>query len=343
MRLRLASVRRLVAAALSIMTPSSVARAEPNDQDKALASSLFDEAKALLVEGKVSAACRKLEESRRLDPLPGTILNLGVCHEREGLMASAFAELREARALADRDHRDDRVALADEHMKAIGPKISSIVVVVDPAADSPGLTLTRDGSPIGRAAWGTRIPVDPGDHLLEASAPNKAPWKTMLTVRGDGDVQTVTLTALEDLPPVSTTPAPSLLGEVSRLSPTAEPQSLPRQSLSPRQIGGIATGATGVVAIGVGTYFGIKAVSDHDAPGALCMSHPCSTQSLSLNDSAKVAADASTVTLILGLSALGTGTVLWFWKRRGSAESKATVVGPIVAPGRAGVEVTGCF
>ena len=100
--------------------------AQPTDQDKALASMLYDEAKALLAADKVGEACRKLEESRRLDPLPGTVLNLAACHEREGLAASAMAEFREARALAERDHRDDRVAFADEHLKALAEYLSSL-------------------------------------------------------------------------------------------------------------------------------------------------------------------------------------------------------------------------
>src|SRR5271154_446464 len=102
----------------------------PTDQDKAAATALFDEAKSLLAAGRVGEACRKLEESRRLDPLPGTILNLGACHEREGLTASAAAEFREARAMAERDHRDYRVSFADEHLRALEPSLSMLVIVV---------------------------------------------------------------------------------------------------------------------------------------------------------------------------------------------------------------------
>src|SRR5580704_16380113 len=81
--------------------PASPPAPAPTDQDKAAATALFDDARKLLADGKVAEACRKLEESRRLDPLPGTVLNLATCHEREGLAASAVAEFYEARAMAE--------------------------------------------------------------------------------------------------------------------------------------------------------------------------------------------------------------------------------------------------
>jgi hypothetical protein len=341
MRLRLASAAPLLAATLAVMTSSLAARAETSEQDKALASSLFDQAKALLTDGKVSEACRKLEESRRLDPLPGTLLNLGVCHEQEGLMASAFAELREARALAERDHRDDRVALADQHMKAIEPKISSLVLVVGPSADVPGLTLARDGSPIGRAAWGTRIPVDPGEHVLEATAPGKRSWKATVTVLSNGDVQNVTLGSLEDAPPAPPPPPAPAVFETPRPQPVAETQ-VRTSALSSQRIAALVVGGLGVASIGVGSYFGVRAINDHDAPGALCTTSPtCSTMSTSLNNDAGTSADVSTVTIIAGLAGLGVGTFLWVWKP--SPETRAVAVVPVLAPGRGGVELTGSF
>ena len=82
---RLAALATCVALAMTA-TP---ARADATDEQKALALRLFDEGRSLMAAGKVAEACPKLEESRRLDPLPGTVLNLAVCHEKQGLAASA--------------------------------------------------------------------------------------------------------------------------------------------------------------------------------------------------------------------------------------------------------------
>ena len=51
------------------------AHAEPNADDRALATALFNEGRSLMSEGRIAQACPKLEESHRLDPSGGTILN----------------------------------------------------------------------------------------------------------------------------------------------------------------------------------------------------------------------------------------------------------------------------
>jgi hypothetical protein len=286
----------------AILLVSSSAAAEPSGEDRALATALFNEARALLADGNVAPACRKLEESKRLDPLPGTLLNLAACHEKEGLLASAFAEFREARVLAERDHRDDRVTFADEHMRAIEPRISKLVIAL--ASDTPDVRVTRDGTPLGRAAWGTRIPVDPGEHVIEASAPGKKAAHLVVTVGPDGDVQTVEIPPLADEAPAP--PAPAL--EASREAPPAAPP-----ALSGRRTAALAVAGVGLVGLGLGTAFGVRAIQKHDDPGAVCTSSPCSSGSVSLNDQAKFAADVSTVSFAVALVALGTSAFLWFF------------------------------
>jgi hypothetical protein len=282
------------AVAAVVITATPLARAEPTEQDKALATTLFNDAKALLAENRVSEACRKLEESRRLNPAPGTILNVAVCHEKEGLMASAFSELREARVLAERDHRSDRIALVDEHLKTIEPKISKLVVVVASGADVPQLRVTRDGTPLGRATWGTPIPVDPGDHVVEASAPGKKTRRATVTIAGDGGKQLFTVTPLED--------------EAPRPSAVADAPVTGRSGWSTVALAGAGAG---VVAAGIGTFFGLRAIGKHGDPDATCITTPCSDTSVTLNRQAGFAADASTVSFAIALVALAASAVVW--------------------------------
>lgn len=327
-----------LAAASAVLAVSSPARAEPTGPEKALATTLFNEAKALLADERIPEACRKLEESRRLDPLPGTILNLAVCHEKEGLLASAFAEFREARALAERDRRDDRVALADEHLAAIAPRISQLVVVVEPSAEHAELRITCDATVLGRPAWGTRIPMDPGEHVIVASAPGKRASRSVVQIGRDADVQTVSIAALEDEPP-----APALPAE-----PAAVPAPVPAPAdaaaggeapsgLSTRRTIALATAGIGVVGLGLGSYFGLRAIDKHGDPAATCTTAPCSSESLSLNDDAKAAADAATVSFTIGLVALGAAAFLWF----GDSPTRPTKTAralPTLGLGRAGVQ-----
>src|SRR5262249_28728261 len=86
----------LSAIRLAATATSGRARAETSADDKALATVLFKEGRAMMARGDISLACPKFEESHRLDPSGGTILNLALCHEQQGLLARSWSELNEA-------------------------------------------------------------------------------------------------------------------------------------------------------------------------------------------------------------------------------------------------------
>src|SRR5262249_34857046 len=155
------------------------AEAEPSGADRTLAAALFREGKSLMDKGEFPAACSKLEESQRLDPGGGTLLNLALCHEKQGRPATAWAEFIEALGIARRDHRQARIELAEEHIAKLEPILSKLTVIVPPESEDTTLEVTRDGASVGRAAWGMPFPVDPGEHRVEATAAGRAPFRTV--------------------------------------------------------------------------------------------------------------------------------------------------------------------
>lgn len=309
----LATVSATVAA---LVTPSST-WADATDQDTALALTLFDEGRALLAAGKIPEACARLSESRRLDPLPGTVLNLAVCRERQGLTASAVVEFRQARAMAERDHRSDRVAFADEHLRALEPRVSNLVIVVGPAADLPALGVTRDGSPVARIAWGSRIPVDPGEHVVEASAPGKRPWKQVVKVSPGGDVQRVVLTPLEDVAPTPAPSAPEAPGLLQAQGPQPSARDAGQGGLSTRRAFALASTGVGLVGMAVGGIVGLAAKSQFDKAQQ-------ETGDPRYTDSASAfhAGNVATVLMSVGGLLAADGVVLWL-----TAPSQSTQLG----------------
>ena len=209
------------------------------------------------------------------------------------------------------------------------PKLSMVVIVVPPEADLPALTVLRDGIAIGRAVWGTRIPVDPGTHVIEASAPGKQLRHLEVKVGPDADVQTVTIDKLDDAPAAAPAPAPT---PTPTPTPTPAPESPPADTgMSARRQWAIVSAGAGVLGIGAGTIFGVVAISKHNAPGATCTTANC-TVATGLNNDAKLAADVSTVSFIVGGVGLALGAFLWF------GDSSVTV-----APGVGSLDVSGRF
>jgi len=172
--------------ALSVVTalalPAS-ARAQAPTIDAALAETLFREAKLLMEAGNYPVACPKLAESQRLDPGTGTLLAIALCHQGEGKTATAWAEFADVVTAANKDGRADRVKFARERMVALERTLSRLTVDVPASLRGvSGLEVKRNGIVIGKAAWGTAMPVDPGVHVVEASAPGKRRMAVTMTI-----------------------------------------------------------------------------------------------------------------------------------------------------------------
>jgi hypothetical protein len=358
-----------LAASLLVLLGATGARAEPTAADKTLAAALFREGKALLAEHHVSEACGKLAESQRLDPGGGTLLNVALCHEMEGRVATAWSEFIEAQGLAKRDHRSDRVEFAQAHIDALEPTLPRLTMVLAAGADEPGLGISRDGTEVGRAAWGSPIPLDPGEHQIRATAPGKIAWQTKLSLGGPGEpkVVTVTIPALA-AEPASSSAAPAPVGaprgaaESSRSGPAgaseggaleakgteaASPDRASHTAGSSRKAWGYAAVGVGAAGLGVSTVLTVMALSKKHDADTLCPSSPCSADAVELSQDAGRLADYATVSLIAGLGFAGVGAYLLL--SGPSTPSQDARLAPTVRlaaearPGGGGVRVVGEF
>jgi hypothetical protein len=291
---------------------------QPAPSDAAMAETLFEEAKKLMAQSDYAAACPKLAESNRLDPGSGTLTALALCHEQQGKTASAWAEFIEVVDQAQRAGRADRVKFAQQHVTALEPKLSRLTITV--TQSTAGLEVRRDGVVVGNAAWGMAAPVDPGEHVVEASGTGKRTWSARVTVGADGDTKSIAVPALEDEapPPTTTTrPPPPRRDE-------AEPPAVPPETGGSQRTIGLVLGGAGVVAIGVGSFFGLRAISESSDAKKLCSPSSCTNpDAVATNDDAKTAAIVSDVAIGAGIVAVLAGGYLFL-----SAPSGAPAAGP---------------
>ena len=152
-----------ISVALAGLISTSPCLAQPTIEERTVAEALFREAKKRMTAGELDAACSKFEESHRLDPLPGVLLNLAVCHEKQGRTATAWSEFQQSLGQAKIDDRVDREELAAERIAALEPRLIRLTVKVAPeTAALEGLIVSRDETTLSRAVWGVGIPVRSG-------------------------------------------------------------------------------------------------------------------------------------------------------------------------------------
>ncbi len=312
--------------------------------DVAAAEALFREGRALMEEGKYAAACPKLAESYEQDPGTGTLLALAMCRERAGQLASAWASYGQVASHSKRDGRADREQAARERMQALEPRLSRLTITVDPeTATLPGVGVKRDGAPVGSGAWGTAMPLDPGEHVIEAAAPGRQTWRTKVTIAAERDAQSVRVPALpvaaHEPAAASTAPPPSSTQKDSAL-PVAK-EGPPFRTI------GLIVGGAGVVAFGIGGIFALQAknANEESKEDDHCnAANQCDAVGGEKRDDAVNAAAVATVSLIAGgvLAAAGvTLFVLGAPSREPSAVSVQAL--PLVGSRDAGIALHGRF
>jgi hypothetical protein len=325
MRSRIACSAAL--AALAALGAAPAVRAEPTAAERAVAETLFRDAKKLMARGKVPEACAKFAASYAIDAAGGTLLNLAMCHEVEGKTATAWAEFNEALSLARKQGRADRLKAASEHIAALEARLSRVRLTAPAGGAPPGLTVRIDGAVVAPEVIGTAIPVDPGDHVVTATATERLPWEGRLAIK-EGQRQDLLLPALKSATPAAPPPTPV------------------RWKLP----AGIAALGAGAVLLGVGTYFGVRAVSLGGKVGEQCPRQACSPEGQRALADGRSAAGAANGTLAAGGALAVAGTALVIVAALSPPALEAPRVGrlrlelsPMVGPRGASLTVGGAF
>ena len=327
--------------------------------DRADAEALASAAEALAAQGYYGAACAKYDASATLDPSARRFMTLADCHERAGMTARAWMSFRDAQDWAKARGDKALAATAAENAQRLEATLARIEIVVPPDHDVEGLEIRRDGALLSDAVRGVPVPVDPGSHVISASAPGRRAWSATIGVSSGKATVSVTIPVLEgamgsELPPnpYFSAPARSDDGSAPRsrnrtplrlsLPPSADTPFDPYRGDTQRTVGWVL-GGTGLAALAAGTILVLHVSAKGDSIIRACNTGMCPRDQL---DTARSQADAADMFFLGGIASLAAGAVVYFTAPSRDRPERSTAsfqVVPGVSAGGAGLFASGRF
>ncbi|HMA93073.1 MAG TPA: tetratricopeptide repeat protein [Polyangiaceae bacterium] len=261
---------------------------------------------ALLKQGKVAEACPHFADSFRIRPGTGVLMRLALCHEQSGKWASAWHAYRDAAARATASGDSAVVPLAQKRAAALEARLSRVILRLDSSsAAAHGVEVTCDGNPLPPNAIGVALELDPGEHVIAASAPGRSPFKQTLRVGETAARHEIAIALPVQQTVADTAPA--------TYAPSAPEHQQPMYWSTQRKAA-IVAGGIGIVGVAVGAVFGLKVATKMDQARDRCGGGTtgCPSESLALQDQAQGPARISTAAFTLGVIGIAGGAALWF-------------------------------
>lgn len=333
---------RLLAAFAASVAPivllASVAGAED-------ATSLFNDGRAAAKAGNYQVAREKFEAAFKLDPAPGTLLNLADCDEHLGHILEAVKNYRLAAAAFPA--KDPRRPYAVKKVAETEKKIAhlSLSLPADLPADA---TVLRDGVAVPRGAAADSVEVDPGAHEAKIVAAGHKEAAANI-VLAEGETKTLSLA----LGPAETAASTNVEAPKNIYSDARTP---PGSFQKTAAYGAIGVGAAGIVVGAVTGFVALSAASTYKegkdsgdcvVPAGGTAARCASSRYVDAFDRAGTFSTVSTVAWIAGAVIGAGGVVLLVTAPRGEApkgSASATLgVAPVVGPGLAGASFSGSF
>lgn len=350
----------------------------PTVSERADAEGLSAAAAVLVEEKDFVHACAKYEAASRLDPQARRFMKLADCFEKAGMPSRAWMSYGDAQDMALSRGDKPLAQTAGENVKRLDAKLARIAIVVPPDSSTEGLQVRRDGALVSEAVRGVPVPVDPGSHVIAASAPGRRPWSTTISLASGKTAVSVVIPVLEgasdasvllerndpkgicppglrpideldlrdptrlSLPPA--TPVSSALARTPERTPDEPVQPVVEDpGKSQRTIAWVMGGA-GVASLAGGVLFGVQASATRDSLNNRCNAGICSANVADDLQAARNEAMASNILLWGGATALAGAAVVYFTAPSAPKRETASVrIAPSVGPNTAGVFASGRF
>jgi hypothetical protein len=217
----------------------------------------------------------------------------------------------------------------------------SLVTITVSGPSSPNVTV--DDQAIPAAGLGVERPVDPGTHVVKATAQGYQPAETSFTVDEGASAKA----ALEMKPDASASAAPAggaVTTTAGGATPGADTQGGAHGGSMQRTLGWVALGV-GAAGLITGTIAGILVLSQHSDLSTQCSTGTCDPSHSSDLDSYHTKGTISTVGFVVGAVAAAGGAVLLLTAPKKSAATTGASTGPYVTPyvGLGSVGAVGAF
>jgi len=278
--------------------------------------------------GKYDVACREIEASYRLDPLPGVLFTLAACEARLGRIATAAAHYEDFLQLVSTLPVDQQAMQAERRQVAMAQRSLLIadvpyLTIVVPGKMPPNVIIRRDGSVVDNASIGKELPLDPGEHAISIESEKGAKYEHWITLEKRDQktfaVDAAALAAARPPAPGESPPGPNVPAASNAKGARRRPSAGPW----PYVAGGF--GGAGTIA---GTVAGILAIGEKRTVDQQCSGSVCTAGGKQAADTGKMEALVSTIAFGVGIAGLVTLAIVVIVDRGHAEESKMHSNGP---------------
>jgi hypothetical protein len=324
-------LRAVVFVACSLTLPHAFAEEDPSAEETAAARTLALEGIKLADAGRCEEAIERLTRAERLHHALVVLGRLGECQVTRGRLVEGTEILRRVLRETLPPSPPEVLLKARERAQSVldrtKGKIGAVNIIVRGPEDPALVTVMVDGEPMNVALLEVDRPTDPGEHLIEASAPGFVGASSHVTV-GAGSRHNVVIDLALD--PHALVPEPSSGAHVARPSeqPATGTQLSPERTAidpgpaedaatrqiehEPNHTAAYIAWAAGGAAVLTGSVLGVMALNRKTELSDECPENICPASASDRLDSARGIGTAATVSFVVAGAAAGLGTILYF-------------------------------
>ena len=306
------------------------AEGEADATETAAARQLAVDGVKLAQADKCDEAVDKLDRAEKIKHSPIVLGHLGQCQVKVGRWVEGSESLRKLLREPLPENPSATLASAYETAAAtlrdVKPRIPSMKITLD-APPNTAFTLLVDGKERAASVVGVALPIDPGEHTIEATAPGFLKASSSVKVQPNSATMVTVELKRDPKAPIATkatATAPSV-EHASAATPRpdqAKPEPV-AQGSSTGKVLGFVSYVVAAGGLGVGIAFGQSAMKDEKSLRASCPSRVCTPSQQDELDFAKTKGTIATVGFAVAGAGAALGTVLLLTSGPSSSENAA--------------------